>query len=74
MELYQELFSLEAEFSNFRPGECVDLGGGLEDEDAEVSHGQGEGDTFMVLDWMHLDSVQFTPASCLQQIQISLHR
>lgn len=74
MEFYEELFSFEAEFSNLGPGEGVDLCGGLEDEDSEVSHSQGEGDSFVVLDRMHLDTVQFTPASCLQQIEISLHR
>ena len=38
VKLYQKLFPLEAEFSNFGPGEGVDLGGTLEDQNTKVSH------------------------------------
>ena len=49
MKLYQKLFPLEAEFSNFGPGEGVDLGGALEDQNTEVGHRQAKSDAFVVL-------------------------
>ena len=49
MEFYQELLPLEAEFADLCPGERVDLGAVLEDEDPEVSHRKIQGDTLMVL-------------------------
>ena len=49
MEFYQELLPLEAEFADLCPGERVDLGAVLEDENPEVGHSQVQGDTLMVL-------------------------
>ena len=49
MEFYQELLPLETELADLRPGERVDLGAVLEDENPEVSHRQVQGDTLMVL-------------------------
>ena len=49
MEFYQELFSLEAQFSNLGPGEGVYLGEGLEHQNTKVSHGQAQGDAFVIL-------------------------
>ena len=49
MEFYQELLPLEAEFADLGPGERVDLGAVLEDENPEVGHGKVQGDTLMVL-------------------------
>ena len=49
MEFYQELLPLEAEFADLCPGERVDLGAVLEDENPEVCHRKVQGDTLMVL-------------------------
>ena len=49
MEFYQELLPLEAEFADLGPGERVDLGAVLEDENPEVSHRKVQGDALMVL-------------------------
>ena len=49
VKFYQELFPLEAQFSNFGPGEGVDLGGALEDQNTEVGHRQAKSDAFVVL-------------------------
>ena len=49
MKFYQELFPLEAQFSNFRPGEGVDLGVTLEDQNTKVSHRQTQADAFVIL-------------------------
>ncbi len=38
VKLYQELFPLEAELPDLGPGEGVDLGEVLEDEDPHASH------------------------------------
>ena len=53
MEFYQELLPLEAEFADLGPGERVDLGAVLEDENPEVCHRQVQGDTLMVLGYCH---------------------
>ena len=49
MEFYQELFPLEAEFPNLCPGEGVDLGEALEDQNSKVSNSKAESDAFMIL-------------------------
>ena len=49
VKFYQELFPLEAQFSNFGPGEGVDLGGALEDQNTKVSHRQAQSDAFVIL-------------------------
>ena len=53
VELDQELLPLEAELADLGPGECVDLGAGLEHEDPQVRHRQGEGHTLVVLQRAH---------------------
>ena len=49
MEFYQELLPLEAEFADLCPGERVDLGAVLEDENPKMRHRKVQGDTLMVL-------------------------
>lgn len=45
----EELLPLEAKLSDFRPGERVDLGGVLEDNDAHMSDSQIQRQAFVIL-------------------------
>ena len=49
MELYQELLPLEAELAYLGPGEGVDLGAVLEDENTKVGDCKVQGDSLVVL-------------------------
>ena len=49
VQLDQVFLPLETEFPDLGPGEGVDLGVVLEDQDPALSHGQVQGHTFVVL-------------------------
>jgi hypothetical protein len=51
MEFDEELFPLEAELPDLGPGEGVDLGEVLEDEDAHARHRQVQDHTLVVLQY-----------------------
>ena len=50
MQLDEELLPLEADLPDLGPGEAVDLGHVLEDQDPGVGDGQVQGDAIVVLD------------------------
>ena len=64
VELDQELLPLEAELAHLGPGECVDLGAGLEHEDPQVRHRQGEGHTLVVLQQAHAELQLWHSTEC----------
>lgn len=64
VELDQELLPLEAELADLGPGECVDLGAGLEHEDPQVRHRQGEGHTLVVLQQAHAELQLWHSTEC----------
>jgi hypothetical protein len=49
MQLDEELLALEAELPDLGPGEGVDLAEVLEDQHAQVSHGQVQGNALVIL-------------------------
>ena len=49
MKFYQKFLPLEAEFSNFCPGESFNFGRVLEDGNAGVDNCQAEGNTILIL-------------------------
>ena len=70
MKFYQELFPLEAELPDLGPGEGVDLGEVLEDEDPHVGHRQAQAHTLVVLHrktshtplWSYTENTSHTPS------------
>ena len=64
VELDQELLPLEAELADLGPGECVDLGAGLEHEDPQVRHRQGQGHTLVVLQQAHAELQLWHSTEC----------
>jgi hypothetical protein len=57
VEFYEELFPLEAELPDLGPGEGVDLGEVLEDEDAHARHRQVQAHTLVVLQFTHREVI-----------------
>ncbi len=72
MQLHQELLATEAELADLCPGEGVDLGVALKDEDAHVGDGQVELHALVVLGRVHHHAVQLHFARDIQQIQVGV--
>ena len=72
MQLHQELLATKAELADLCPGEGVDLGVALKDEDAHVGDGQVELHALVVLGRVHHHAVQLHFARDIQQIQVGV--
>lgn len=74
LQFDEEFLPFEAQLANLRPGERVDFGDVLKDENAHVSNGQVQRNLLVILGGVHFDAVQFHFAGGVEEVQVGIGR